>query len=129
MRLATKAGSSSSISVMASVPSQGGDEGVRVRVEQRQVVGDLRRASHGGVEHDHARAGLLGDELGRLLVEVGLDQMALILFCWMRLMISRVCVGEGGMPGLGLDVPTISSLNALAKLGQESWKVMTLARA
>ena len=44
-------------------------------------------------------------------------------------MISRVCVGDGGMPGFGSTVPTIWSLKCLAKLGHDSWNVTILAPA
>ena len=38
-------------------------------------------------------------------------------------MMSSVCVGEGGMPGLGSTWPAMTSLKRLAKFGHESWNV------
>src|SRR5713226_4343008 len=52
-----------------------------------------------------------------------------IFWAVIRLMISRVWDGDGGMPGLGSTWPATSSLKCLAKLGQESWKVTILVPA
>ncbi len=45
-----------------------------------------------------------------------------------RLMISSLCCGDGGMPGFGSRNPTTSSLNAFAKFGHELWYVTTFVR-
>ena len=50
------------------------------------------------------------------------------IFCaFMRLMISSLCCGDGGMPGFGSRNPTTSRPNALAKFGHELWYVTILA--
>ena len=49
-------------------------------------------------------------------------------FCaFMRLMISSLCCGDGGMPGFGSRNPTTSSENAFAKFGHELWYVTIFA--
>src|SRR5258707_12977297 len=52
-----------------------------------------------------------------------------ILSFWIRLMISSVWVGEGGMPGFGSTCPTMLRPKRRGKLGHEAWEVTILAPA
>src|SRR5262245_48909211 len=54
--------------------AQGVDEHVDVVVEELQVVGDRLLAAHGWRHHEHLGAGLAGDRVRRLPIEIRLHQ-------------------------------------------------------
>src|SRR6185369_15093939 len=67
--------------------------------------------------------------LGVLRSKYGSTRITRIFSPSTRLMISRVCEGEGGMPGLGSTWPATTSWKCFAKFGHESWKVTILLPA
>ncbi len=65
--------------------------------------------------------------LGVLRSKYGSTRITGILSVMIRLMISSVCEGVGGMPGFGSTCPAMTRPKRRAKFGHESWKVTILA--